>query len=110
MRGRVGLRMKTDFSVVAHDGTLSSHCRGVELGPGGIVIDRGRPVTPKDERLLFKLRLNLPERFRTIEALARPIWSCGSHQALKFLNVADADRLSLAEHLDLQALRGAPRS
>jgi hypothetical protein len=64
-------------------------------------------VTRRDHRLLIKLKLTLPERLRAIDALARPVWSSGSRQALKFLSIADADRLSLAEHLDLQALRGA---
>ena len=107
MTRRVGLRMRTDFSVVASDGTVASNCRGVELSLGGIVLDRGRPVTHRDHRLLFRLKLSLPERLRAIEAVARPVWSSGNRQALKFLRIADADRLTLAEHLDLQALRGA---
>jgi hypothetical protein len=39
-------------------------------------------------------------------AFARPIWARGVYQALKFIGASDADRLSLAEHLDLQRRRG----
>jgi hypothetical protein len=108
MQRRVGLRLRTDFRVVARDGSLASHCRGIELSAGGIVLDRGRPVTTRDDRIFLRLELRLPERVRPIKALVRPVWSAGHQQGLKFLRVSDPDRLSLAEHLDLVSLRGAP--
>ncbi|HSU37930.1 MAG TPA: glycosyltransferase family 9 protein, partial [Polyangiaceae bacterium] len=39
-------------------------------------------------------------------ALARPVWTLGSQQAFRFVRISDADRLSLAEHVDLAARRG----
>lgn len=107
MKGRDGLRARTDIGVVARDGHLMSHCRGIELSAGGVVLDRGRPVTARDDRIFLHLELRLPEHFRPIRALARPIWAHGHRQAFKFLRVSDADRLSLAEHLDLVVLKGA---
>jgi hypothetical protein len=107
MKRRDGLRARTDIGVVARDGNLVSHCRGIELSAGGIVLDRGRPVTARDDRIFLQLELRLPEHFRPIVTWARPIWASGHRQALKFLRVSDADRLSLAEHLDLLALKGA---
>ena len=108
MQRRVGLRLRTDFGVVAQDGSLASHCRGIELSSGGLVLDRGRPVTTRDDRIFLRLELRLPERVRPIRALARPVWSAGTRQGLKFLQVSDPDRLSLAEHLDLVSHRGMP--
>lgn len=107
MRRRSGLRARTDFRVIARDGCLSNHCRGVEISPSGILIDRGRPVGRHDERVLVRLEMRLPERLRPLFALARPVWSVGTFQAFKFIRISDADRLSLAEHLDLAKLRGA---
>jgi hypothetical protein len=107
MQRRDSLRARTDIGVVAKDGNLVSHCRGIELSAGGIVVDRGRPVTSRDDRIFLRLELRLPEHFRPIRALVRPVWSSGHRQAFKFLRVSDADRLSLAEHLDLVALKGA---
>jgi len=52
------------------------------------------------------VELSLPERLRPLRTLARPIWSAGKRFAFKFVGASDADRLSLAEHLDLQVLRG----
>jgi hypothetical protein len=45
---------------------------------------------------------------RPMRALARPVWTTGSQQALRFVRISDADRLSLAEHIDLLARRGVP--
>jgi|SoiMetStandDraft_5_1073268.scaffolds.fasta_scaffold191053_2 hypothetical protein len=107
MRRKIGMRARTDFPVIARDGTLSSRCRGVEVSPSGIVIDRGKPIGSRHERLVIRLELRLPERVRPVIALARPIWSFGTQQALRFVRISDVDRLTLAEHADLVGKRGA---
>jgi hypothetical protein len=108
MERRVGLRARTDFGVIARDGALAAHCRGIEVSPTGIVLDRGRTVGSRDQRILVGLELRLPERFRALRAVARPVWSFGSQQAFKFVKMSDVDRLTLAEHLDLLRLQGVP--
>jgi hypothetical protein len=40
--------------------------------------------------------------------MARPVWSWGTQQGLKFVRMSDVDRLNLAEHLDIVSRRGAP--
>ncbi|HMJ16430.1 MAG TPA: hypothetical protein VK524_33680 [Polyangiaceae bacterium] len=82
-------------------------CRGIELSPTGILLDRGRRASAHAKPLFVHLELVLPEQARTISAIARPIWQRGSQQALKFIRISDADRLTLAEHLDLLERRGA---
>ncbi len=98
------MRARTDFRVTARWGHKSLSCRGIEVSPGGIVLDSGlrRLGTP----LWIWLELELPERVRPMRALARPVWTLGSQQALRFVRISDADRLSLAEHVDLAARRG----
>ena len=108
MERRIGFRARTDFGVIAREGSLSAHCRAVELSASGIILDRGRPVQSRHERMLIPLEIRLPERHRTIRAIARHVRSFGSQQCLKFVRIHDADRLSLAEHLDLCQLRGVP--
>jgi len=108
MERRIGLRARTDFRVVAKNGILAAHCRGIEISPSGIVIDRGHAIVDRDRPLVMGLEMNLPERLRPLLALARPIWSFGSQQAFKFVRISDVDRLTLAEHLDLLRLRGIP--
>ncbi len=106
MERRVGLRARTDFPVIARNGSLSAHCRGIEISATGIIVDRGLSVTRRDQPLLLKLELRLPERIRILNALARPVWAFGSQQALRFIRMSDVDRLSLAEHLDILHRRG----
>ncbi|HET9932894.1 MAG TPA: hypothetical protein VFQ35_19455 [Polyangiaceae bacterium] len=105
MQLRGGLRAPTNFPVVAGTGRQRRECRAVELSPSGIVLastDAGERPMP----LVVRIEMRLPERLRPLIAWARPIWARGEYQALKFVGASDADRLSLAEHLDLQQLRG----
>lgn len=106
MERRVGLRGRTDFDVITREGRLWAHCRGIEVSPNGILLDRGHRILRRDKRLLIPLELRLPERFNPLSAWARHVWSFGSQQALKFVRISDVDRLSLAEHLDLLHVRG----
>jgi hypothetical protein len=98
-------RARTDCSVTTHHGSVVSHYRGVELSPTGIVVDRGRPIEARDDELFVKMEIQLPERLRPLMAVARPVWSFGTQQAFKFVRMNDADRLCLAEHVDLTDIR-----
>jgi len=106
MERRVGLRARTDFRVIARNGKLAARCRGIEVSSTGIIVDRGRSLADQEQPLLIKLELQLPERVRVLNALARPVWAFGSQQALRFIRMSDVDRLTLAEHLDILHLRG----
>ncbi|MFC1641397.1 hypothetical protein ACFL5O_01725 [Myxococcota bacterium] len=108
MERRVGLRARTDFRVTAQPGYFGSCCRGIEVSATGLVIDPGRWGRPRGQSILIRLELHLPERMRPLRALARPIWSLGPHQAMRFVSISDVDRLTLAEHLDWLRLRGVP--
>jgi hypothetical protein len=104
IRRQVGLRARTDFRVTARWGFRSLACRGVEVSPTGIVIDGAMPRNAAP--LWVWLELELPERLRPMRALARPVWKLGRQQAFRFVEISDADRLSIAEHIDLAARRG----
>ncbi|HMJ15722.1 MAG TPA: hypothetical protein VK524_30105 [Polyangiaceae bacterium] len=106
MERRVALRARTDFRVITRDGLLAGQCRGIEVSPMGIVLDRGRDPSGEHDHLFVQLELVLPERYRPIRAIGRPIWRLGSQQAFKFIRITDVDRLTLAEHLDLVRMRG----
>lgn len=106
MQLRAGLRAPTNFPVVAGTGRQRSECRAIELSPSGIVLDRGFEIEKRTVPLVMRIEMRLPDRLRPLVAWARPIWARGVYQALKFIGASDADRLSLAEHLDLQRRRG----
>ena len=107
MERRIGLRARTDFAITADNGFSELALRAVELSGSGVVIDRGRELLPDEVPMLLRLELKLPERCRTIQTLARPVRIQGRYQALRFISLNDADRLTLAEHVDLQQRRGS---
>lgn len=97
----IGLRAKTTFPLVFCEGPHVAHCRAVELSPSGIVVDRGRELSEREQRALFKLELFLPNAGRPVRVLAKLARHvAGTTYALKFVLVADVDRLSLMEHID----------
>ncbi|HSC87255.1 MAG TPA: hypothetical protein VLC09_08300 [Polyangiaceae bacterium] len=101
MERRLGLRGRTDVQVTTTSGLWLSPARGIELSGSGILLDRGRPSSERDDQLVLRLAIVLPERHRPIEVIARPVRREGYQQALRFVSVSDVDRLCLAEHLDL---------
>jgi hypothetical protein len=106
MERRVGLRGRTDFAVTASNGFFLRQMRAIELSGTGIVLDSGKAIDPHAVPLYMHLQIRLPERRRPITALARPVWSYGQQQALRFIKISDVDRLTLAEHLDVVHRRG----
>ncbi len=105
MERRIGLRGRTDFSVTTADGFSVKEARGIELSGSGLLLDRGGAAS--EQPLILRIEIRLPERIRPILALARPVRAFGSQLALRFIQISDADRLTLAEHLDVVHQRGA---
>ena len=105
MQHRISQRARTDCSVRTRQGSVVSFYRGIEVSPTGIDIDRGRPVGDRDKGVYIEMEIVLPERSTPLAALARPVWSFGTQQAFKFVRMSDADRLNLAEHVDIAEMR-----
>src|SRR5581483_7010539 len=74
MKRRLNQRAHTSLRVRTEQGSLVSFYRGVEVSPTGIVVDLGRPVGARDQRIYVKMEIVLPERMRPLRALARPVW------------------------------------
>jgi hypothetical protein len=108
MERRYSLRARTDVEVIARAGLLTAHFRGIDLSPLGILVDQGSAGPRLEDHVLVDLELRLPERIRPLHAVARPVWSSGSQQALLFVHISDVDRLTLAEHMDMRGLEGIP--
>ena len=99
----IGLRERTSFPVMLCEGPHVSHCRATELSATGIVVDRGRELSEREQRSLFKMELFLPEQPRPVRVLAKVARCAGdTSYALRFVLISDVDRLSLMEHLDAQ--------
>ncbi len=103
----IGLRAATDFPLLLCEGPHAAHCRATELSATGIVIERGRRLSDREQRAGFKLELFLPHSPRPIRALAKVARRIdGTRYALRFVLIADVDRLTLMEHIDRQTAHG----
>jgi hypothetical protein len=99
----IGLRQRTSFPVLLCEGPHAAHCRSVELSATGIIVERGRELSEREQRALFKLELFLPGQPRPIRVLAKLARRSGlTEYAFKFVLISDVDRLTLMEHLDRQ--------
>lgn len=107
MERRICLRGRTDFPVLLASGYRRLHGRGIEISPSGIIVDRGLWLEEGDQPLMMRLTIRLPERRRPISAIARHVRCFGSQQVLRFVEISDVDRLTLAEHLDIVHRRGS---
>jgi len=104
---RIGLRARTDFSVTSSGGMFDKRLRAVELSGSGLVVSGSELLDEDNRPLVVRLCIQLPERRRPIFALARSVRTYGYQEALRFIEISDVDRLTLAEHLDVVHRRGA---
>ena len=106
MERRTNLRGRLEFPVMEREGGFSYWCTALDVSPTGIRIDRGGEVLARDRQSLVQLELHLPDLGEPLRVLATTVWSNGTLQGLRFVGLDDADRLTLAEQLDLLQHRG----
>lgn len=99
------LRGRVEFPVVEREGGFSFWCTALDLSPTGILIERSRAFE-RHEGSLIELDLHLPERTEPVRVLASFAWTNGERLGLKFVDISDADRLTLAETLDALVQHG----
>jgi len=101
---RLGLRVETSCWALLSHGASSNYAMAVELSGTGVVLqffgrERRLQFRP-DER--FNLHLFVPLVSAPIRATVRPVRQTGDRHAFELVEMAAADRLTLAEHLDRQ--------
>jgi hypothetical protein len=98
----IGLRAPTSFPVLLSEGAHTARCKATQLSASGILLDRGRDLSEREQRSVLRLELLLPDA-RPVRVLARVVRRAAQNTyALKFVAVSDVDRLTLMEHLDRQ--------
>ena len=100
MQRRLGQRVRTDVSVRAKELVFTSECRAIEVSTTGVILDRGRQMSPSDMPVYMTLQIELPDRVETVKAVGRPVWCFDTQQAVHLVEIDDVDRLSIAEHMD----------
>jgi hypothetical protein len=101
----IGLRAVTSFPVLLSEGPHAALCHARELSASGIVVDRGRALSEREQRASLKLELFLPDKPGPVRVLVKTVRQVAPTQyAFKFVLIGDPDRLTLMEHLDQQRL------
>jgi hypothetical protein len=99
---RLGLRGQSRAWALLTRGTFSAYAMAVELSATGAVLEfvgrRFRLVFRP--HLRFGLDLFVPETSSHIHAVVRSVRPIDDRQAFEFVEIAAADRLTLAEYLD----------
>src|SRR5882724_9821060 len=98
MERRLSSRVQVQIPILAFVEGTSFACRAVELSVTGMVFERSRNVGRRPRSALRRFEIYLGAR--PIRARARAVWSGDRLEAVSFLLMNDADRLTIAEHLD----------
>ena len=88
--------MRTDLPVIAYQDGMAHRVRAVDLSCGGALIQRRSTRQPP---MVQRLELCLGEG-APIRGVVRTIWARGELHAVRFVELGDADRLDIAEHID----------
>ncbi len=99
MERRISSRAQVDVAICALVDGFRHECRAIELSPTGMLLERSRALEGRTVHELAPFEIALPGA-RPIRTRARPVWTKGRLQAVKFVAMHDADRLTLAEMLD----------
>jgi hypothetical protein len=107
MERRIGLRGQVDLPVIQHMDGFGHECRVVDISARGLVVQRSRALAERPSRLMYRLELPLDGGEYRIQAVARPVWTQGLLQAMRYVAVDEVDRLEIAEFLDRLGRHGA---
>lgn len=107
MERRSGPRTLCDYSLIAIIDGYRHLCRAIDLSVAGLVLVRSRALLDRELHQVTAFELDVG-RGRPIRLRGRPVWTRHHLTAIRFVAINDADRLTLAEHLDRQRLLGDP--
>jgi hypothetical protein len=106
MERRLGLRGMVDLPAIQHIDGFSHECRVIDISARGLVVQRTKRLAERPDRLMYRLELPLDGGERCIHAVARPVWTQGLLQAMRYVAVDAVDRLEIAELLDRLGRQG----
>ena len=96
MERRQSARIRADFPIVAYQDGVAHHQRAVDLSCGGALIQRG---TQRPPPMIQRVELHLGAG-QMLCGMARTVWASNGMCAVRFVDMSDADRLDIAEHID----------
>ncbi len=107
MERRLGMRGLVDLPVIQHVDGFPHECRVVDISARGLVVRRTKSLAARRSRLLYWLELPIFDtEGRRVQALARPVWTAGPLQAMRYVAVHEVDQLEIAEMIDRLGKKG----
>ena len=107
MERRSGPRTLCDYSLTALIDGHRHACRAVDLSVSGLVFERSRSLVARELHQVTAFELDVG-RGRPIRLRGHPVWTRERLTAIRFVMINDADRLTIAEHLDRKRVLGDP--
>lgn len=107
MERRSGSRTLCDYSLTAIIDGHRHVCRAVDLSVGGLVLERSPGLIERELCQITAFELNVGHG-RPIRMRGRPVWNRERLTGIRFVMINDADRLTIAEHLDRKRVLGDP--
>ena len=107
MDRRLAARAQVDFPVSALVDGHRHPCRAVDLSPTGMVLHRAAGLSGRAMAIVTPFELHLGSG-RPIRMRGRPVWGQDNLIAVRFVVMNDADRLTIAEHLDRRVRNHEP--
>jgi len=98
MERRFSSRARVDIPIRAFIDGTSFACRAVDLSATGMVFERSRYLVNRELCAVSRFEIYLGNR--PIRTRGRAVWSRDRLQAVRFVLMHDADRLTIAELLD----------
>lgn len=99
MERRRSARFRVDVPLVAFVDGRCRLFRAIDLSCEGALVQRSGARADRGPPLVHAVELQLG-RGVPLRGLARTVWSGRELHAVRFVRLADADRLAIAEHLD----------
>jgi PilZ domain len=99
MDRRQGARAQVDFPVSALVDGHRHRCRAIDISPTGMVVERAPALVGRALPAVTPFELDVGAA-RPIRLRGRPVWDRDNLLAVRFVVMSDADRLTIAEHLD----------
>lgn len=107
MERRIGPRAMVDYPLTAIVDGHRYQCRAIDLSVSGLVFQRSKTLMQRELSQVTAFELDLGAG-RPIRLRGRPVWSQETLQAIRFVAMNDADRLTIAEYLDRKAILRDP--
>ncbi len=96
-----GARVLTDCPLTAYRGGAPQQFRAVDLSGTGALVQRRS--ADREPPVIHAIELSV--KGRRLRTLARTVWANEQQHGVRFIDLGDADRLEIAEHLDDQQRR-----